>query len=163
MTLAREVQKGVADFTNIIGLFLYYGGAASLFTMAVVGTVACDIVILSALIKKADRQSNNISFTTGFLWGSMFANREAANPVVALVISPITTAAAIGLSICLGVPGVGIALAAGWLAASLLFLSGVLTLKLADALQPSVDNPSSDYGLGSTAKWVDPLKSSCHI
>ncbi|WBV65081.1 hypothetical protein PGH44_10805 [Legionella pneumophila] len=115
MTLQRSIQKGVSDFSFIIGTGLKYGGAGGLLVMAVVGTVAIDLVLLAA----AEKHHN--SFLTGFVLGSMFS-RGNLDPVPLLIASPITSAVAVVLSVALGVPGsvlrywlVGLWLALYWL------------------------------------------------
>ena len=78
MAIAHSIQKGVSDFTHIIGTGLKYGGAGSLFLMAVVGTVAIDLVLLAA----AEKQRNG--FLTGFILGSMFS-RGNVDPIPLLI------------------------------------------------------------------------------
>ncbi|WBV71319.1 hypothetical protein PGH42_16600 [Legionella pneumophila] len=81
MTLQHSIQKGVSDFSFIIGTGLKYGGAGGLLVMAVVGTVAIDLVLLAA----AEKHHN--SFLTGFVLGSMFS-RGNLDPVPLLIASP---------------------------------------------------------------------------
>ena len=124
-----SIQQGVADFTHIIGTGLKYGGGFGLFVMAVVGTVAIDIVIL------ASAEKNHNSFVTGFVLGSMFS-RGNSDPVPLLIASPITSAIAVVLSFALGVPGVGLAILAGWFVAAAVLGIGLGLEALAKAIEP---------------------------
>lgn len=134
----QAIQKGVADFSFIIGTGMYYGGAAALFTMAVVGTVAVDLVVLSYAKK------NNTQFLSGFLCSSFFSRQpnlgNLGNFGIALIVSPITTALAIALSVCLGVPQVGLYLMAGWLTAGLSFAVGKKLLEFSNNLNTGLDS-----------------------
>ncbi|MDI1352241.1 MAG: hypothetical protein PSV35_05640 [bacterium] len=132
----RVIQKGIADFTYIIGMGLKYGGAGALFLMAIVGTISIDLVLLAAAEK------TNNSFLTGFILGSMFS-RGNIDPLPLLIISPITSLIAVTLSFVLAVPTVGVAILAGWaLAASLLALgSGIEAI--AQAIEP--DESEAEY------------------
>lgn len=134
MSIQHAIQKGVSDFTFIIGTGLKYGGGFGLFAMAVVGTVAIDIVILAAAEK------NHNSFLTGFILGSMFS-RGNIDPVPLLIASPITSAIAVGLSFLLGVPGVGIGIMIGWGVAAGLLALGFGLVALAKAMEPE-EEPS---------------------
>lgn len=129
MSLQYSIQKGVSDFTFIIGTGLKYGGGFALLTMAIVGTVAIDIVILAAAEKNHD------AFLTGFILGSLFS-RDFSDPTILLAISPITTAIAVGLSFGLGVPWVGIGLLIGWGVAAGLLVLGFALEALAEAIRP---------------------------
>lgn len=93
------------------GKGIMYIGAGALFLMAIVGTISIDLVILAAVSK--DKKSSGGSFFTGYLLGSLFSKNDSS-PVVSLILSPITTTIAIALAFVLGVPEVGVALAAGW-------------------------------------------------
>lgn len=135
MAVARTIQKGVSDFNMIIGTGLKYGGAFGLFAMAVVGTVAIDLVLLSAAKKNRD------SFLTGFILGSMFS-RGSVNPIPSLIVSPITSAIAVGLSVALGVPGVGLAILAGWAVAATLLAVGLGLEAFAAAIDPEEERPT---------------------
>ncbi len=136
MAVMNSIQKGVSDFTMIIGTGLKYGGAGSLLVMAVVGTFAIDLVILAAAEKRRD------SFLTGFILGSMFS-RGNVDPVPLLIVSPITSAIAVALSFALGVPGVGLAILAGWALAATLLAVGLGLESLAQAIDPE---PSYRFG-----------------
>lgn len=146
MPLMRSIQKGASDFSFIIGTGLKYGGAFGLFAMAVVGTVAIDIVILAALTQNNDRHSHghsssgNNSFVTGYILGSMFSQGNTDFRYL-LIASPITSLIAVALSFALGVPGVGVGILIGWgVAATLLALGLGL-----EALSKSID-PEPSYG-----------------
>ena len=136
MSLERTIQKGVSDFAFIIGTGLKYGGGFGLLVMAVVGTVAIDIVLLAA----AEKRHND--FMTGFVLGSMFS-RGNPDPSYMLMASPITTAIAVVLSFALGVPGVGIDLLVGWGIAATLLAVGCGLEAFSKAIDPDED---SDYG-----------------
>ncbi len=111
---------------NIIrksGQYLQYTGQFFVLAMAVVGTVAIDLVILAALLKDSERQSrrgnnDNHFFFTMLVWQMMFSNHNNRSTdydfALRLVLSPITTLIAIGLSLALGVPLVGLGLALSW-------------------------------------------------
>ncbi len=129
MAIQHAIQKGVSDFTFIIGTGLKYGGGFGLLVMAVVGTVAIDIVLLAA----AERNHN--AFLTGFVLGSMFS-RSNVDPVPLLIASPITSAVAVVLSFALGVPGVGVGILIGWGAAAALLAIGFGLTALAKAMDP---------------------------
>ncbi|KGP63167.1 hypothetical protein EP47_06715 [Legionella norrlandica] len=137
MALQHSIQKGISNFSFIIGTGLKYGGAGGLLIMAVVGTVAIDLVILAAA------QRNHNSFLTGFVLGSMFS-RGNLDPVPLLIASPITSMVAVGLSFVLGVPGVGLAVLAGWTLAATLLAVGYGLETLAKSINPDLD-PESDY------------------
>lgn len=131
----QAIQKGVSDFSFIIGKGLMYGGGAGLLIMAAVGTVSIDLVLLAY----ADKTHNG--FLTGYILGSMFWGPRF-DPLPLLIASPITSIIAVGLSVALGVPAVGGAILAGWaLAATLVGLGYGLTA-LAEAIDPE---PEDDY------------------
>ena len=136
MSFQHSIQKGVADFSHIIGTGLKYGGGFSLFVMAVVGTVAIDIVILTA----AQKQNN--AFLTGFIFGSMFS-RGNYDPIPLLIASPITSAIAVALSFALGVPGVGVGILIGWGVAAALLAIGTGLEAFAKAIDPEPELDSS--------------------
>lgn len=138
MSFLYSAQKGIADFTHIIGTGLKYGGAGSLLIMAVVGTVAVDLVLLAYAEKKQDQ------FLTGFIIGSMFHSRQV-DPLALLVASPITSAIAVSLSFLLGVPQVGWAILIGWTFAAVVLAIGVSIQSLAKSITPEPE----EYGLAS--------------
>lgn len=138
MSFLYSAQKGIADFTFIIGTGLKYGGAGSLFVMAVVGTISVDIVLLAY----AEKRHNE--FLTGFIIGSMLS-RDNFEPIALLIASPITSAIAIGLSVALGVPQVGLAIFAGWAFASVLFAVGVGLQALSKAIKPEPEDAFNYY------------------
>ena len=105
------------------GEYIKYTGLVLLTMMAVVGTVAIDIVILVAILTESKKneqrghENEGHGFFTGYVIGVMFSNHNQSSPLqttIQLLLSPITTLIAIALSVCLGVPQVGIALAIGW-------------------------------------------------
>lgn len=134
-----SIKRTVSELSDILGTILIYGGGAGLLIMAIVGTVAIDIVILAALTK---HRSHNASFLTGYLCGSFFAYRNP-DPVPILIASPITTAVAIVLSIFLGVPAIGIALAAGWAIAASIFCLGLALQSLAAEIASSNESSAN--------------------
>ncbi|CEG56391.1 hypothetical protein [Legionella fallonii] len=143
MSVQHAIQKGISDFSFIIGTGLKYGGGFGLLVMAAVGTVAIDIVLLAA----AEKHHNH--FLTGFVLGSMFS-RGHIDPVPLLIASPITSAVAVVLSFALGVPGVGLGILIGWgVAAGVLALGFGLTA-LAKAIDPDPEledgYPSLTFG-----------------
>lgn len=135
MSIQHSIQKAASDFSFIIGTGLKYGGAGGLFVMAVVGTVAIDLVLLAA----AERSHNN--FLTGFILGSMFS-RGNVDPLPLLIASPITSLIAVGLSVALGVPAVGAAILAGWALAATLLAVGFGLEALSKTIEPEPDYES---------------------
>lgn len=128
MALIDDIQEGASDLSGILGTVLMYGGGAGLFIMAAVGTVAIDIVLLTAASK-----SHN-DFLTALVFMNLFIGPRP-DPLFALIASPITTGIAVILAVCLGVPQVGFALMAGWAIAASLCLLGYGLLMLSDALK----------------------------
>jgi|GEM_PF-2273094 len=112
-----------------VGEYTQYTGLALIFTMAVVGTVAIDVVIFAALAKAAsesNRRGNgfgNNPLVTLMLWNMMFNNSSSRRDTgilnfgLQLLLAPVLTVIAIGLSVLLGVPQIGVALTAGWVVA----------------------------------------------
>lgn len=137
---ARDIQQGVSDLSMIIGLGMMYGGGAALFIMAVVGTLAIDLVLLCFLMKEA-RSSRGNPFLTGFLLGALCFRPGPTGGVgdmtSLLIASPITSGIAVALAFGLGVPVVGLAILAGWLAAATLLLIGYAATALAEAIKPA--------------------------
>lgn len=129
MTIQSSIQKGVSNFSYIIGLGMVYGGGTTLLIMAAVGTVAIDLVLLAYAEKNKD------AFLTGFILGSLFFGQKV-DPVPLLIASPITSVIAIGLSLMLGVPGVGLAILAGWTFGALMLGVGYGLVALSNALEP---------------------------
>jgi hypothetical protein len=129
MGVEHSIQKGVSDFSFIIGRAMIYGGAGALVIMAAVGTVSIDLVLLSAAEKYHDQ------FLTGFVLGSMFS-RGNTDPVPLLIASPITSGIAVILSVALGVPYVGLAIMAGWLIAATTLAIGYGIEAFAKAINP---------------------------
>ena len=128
MALADDIQQGASDVSGFLGTVLMYSGGAGLFVMAVVGTIAIDMVLLTAAA-----QSHN-DFVTAIVFMSIFMGPRP-DPFFALIASPLTTAIAVVLAVCLGVPQVGFALMAGWAIAASLCLLGYGLLTLSDALK----------------------------
>jgi hypothetical protein len=135
MSFQHSIQKGVSDFSYIIGQGLIYGGGASLLVMAAVGTVAIDLVLLAY----ADKTHND--FLTGFILGSMFFGPKV-DPLPLLIASPITSLIAVGLSVALGVPMIGAAILAGWAFAAALLAVGFGLVALSEAIEPE---PEESY------------------
>lgn len=134
MSLESSVEKGIADFSLIIGKGLMYGGGAGLLIMAVVGTIAIDLVLLAY----AEKHHND--FMTGWILGTMFWGPRV-DPLPLLIASPITSLIAVGLSLALGVPQVGVALLAGWALAATVFTVGCALVSLSESinLEPEHD------------------------
>lgn len=132
----KAVQQGVADFSFILGKGIFYAGCASLIVMAAVGTISIDLVLLSYAEKNHD------AFLTGYMLGSMW-NSPSYDPTAALILSPITSVIATGLSFALGVPEVGIALMAGWAVAATLVGVGCALVAAAEAISP--EEPQDRY------------------
>ncbi|QEY52214.1 hypothetical protein [Legionella longbeachae] len=137
MSLESSLQKGIADFSLILGKGLIYGGGAGLLIMAVVGTIAIDLVLLAY----AEKHHND--FMTGWILGTMFWGPRV-DPLPLLIVSPITSLIAVGLSLALGVPQVGVALLAGWALASTVFAIGCALVSLSESLnlEPEHDRVS---------------------
>lgn len=123
-----SVKKTAADLSHMTGTILMVGGGVGLFLMAVVGTLAVDLVLLAYARRRGD------AFLTGFALGSLMT-RQYWGPLFATSI--VTTGIAVILSIALGVSGVGAALLAGWAAAALTFAAGAALHALGDSLEPS--------------------------
>ncbi|HRD69610.1 MAG TPA: hypothetical protein PK657_05665 [Legionella sp.] len=130
MLTKHHMQKGLSDFSLIIGKGLKYGGAFSLLTMAVVGTVAVDLVLIAA----AERQHNY--FLTGFILGSMCGGSVSMGQ---FILSPVTSLIAVGLSVLLGVPMIGMALIAGWALAATVLGAGLGLELLGHSIAPKED------------------------
>lgn len=142
--------KTVGEYTQYVGLGL-------IFAMAVVGTVAIDIVILAALAKTLSESNNRRGngfgdnpFVTLMLWNMMFNSSSSRHNTgvidfgLQLLIAPVTTVIAIGLSVLLGVPQVGIALIAGWVVALAVLAVGYMIEQAADsAIQYFHSTPDS--------------------
>lgn len=141
MSVQRSIQKGISDFSFIIGTGLKYGGGFGLLVMAVVGTVAIDIVLLAYAEKNRD------AFLTGFIWGSMFSRNNNFNPLPLLIASPITSLIAVALSFALGVSGVGVAILIGWGVAAAVLGIGLGLEALAKAVAPESDPEPSCFGM----------------
>lgn len=137
MSWESSLQKGIADFSLIIGKGLIYGGGAGLLIMAVVGTIAIDLVLLAY----AEKHHND--FMTGWILGTMFWGPRI-DPLPLLIVSPMTSLIAVGLSLALGVPQVGVALFAGWALASTVFAIGCALVSLSESinLEPEHDRAS---------------------
>nr|WP_238584440.1 hypothetical protein [Legionella gratiana] len=133
MSSDSSVQKGIADFSLIIGKGLIYGGGAGLLVMAAVGTMAIDLVLLAY----AEKHHND--FMTGWILGSMFWGPRV-DPLPLLIASPITSAIAVGLSVALGVPQVGVALLAGWAIAATVFAVGCALVSLSESINPEFEH-----------------------
>lgn len=130
MSLGKSIQQGTSDLSFILGTALLYSGGVSLCIMAVIGTIAVDLVIL------AFAEKNHNAFLTGFVLGSLlFRDSGPANPAALISSSLIMSGLAIGLAFGLGVPGVGIIIAAGWCAAAALCAVGMLFRVLGEALR----------------------------
>lgn len=130
MSVRRTVQKGASDLSFILGVGLMYTGGAALLVMAAIGTVAIDIVLL------AYAEKNHNSFLTGYILGSMFFGPRI-DPVPLFVVSPFTSAIAVGLSFALGVGEIGLAILAGWAVATVVLTIGLGFMALSKALEPS--------------------------
>lgn len=142
MKLLRDAQDATATTISFLGTLLKYGGGIGLFLMAVVGTFAIDLVLLAW----AEKRDNG--FLTGFILGLIWS--RDSNPLPLLLISPITSAIAVGLSFALGVSGVGIGILIGWgVAAAALFLGFGLE-KLAEKIRPSAKAYSFFGNTGET-------------
>lgn len=130
--------KLVGQVTKEAGRATFFIGVGTLFLMAILGTIAIDIVVWAALINATSRDRHN-SFTTGFLFAMIFSNsgsrseHEKSWPIL-LLLSPILTVIAIGLSFLLGVPEVGMVLVAGWLVGLTLLGGGLMLSSMGDGL-----------------------------
>ena len=131
----------MANPVKSLGKGISYVGMGAIFLMAVVGTVAIDIVILTALSKENRRHRDN-GFLTGYLLGLMWSNNHQsnnrsfyANAGIMLLISPLLTTIAVVLSFALGVPEVGIALIAGWAGAFSILTLGIAVCAVSDVLE----------------------------
>ena len=125
-----SLKKAASNTSHILGVILMCGGGAGLFVMAVVGTIAIDLVLLNYALKQRNQ------FLTGFVLGGLFF-RQTPGPF--LGISLLSTGIAVVLSVALGVPQVGALLLAGWAAAALVFSVGVGLCMLGETLDPTPD------------------------
>ncbi len=133
MSLQTSIQKGVSDFSFIIGAGLMYGGGAALLVMAVLGTISIDLVLLAYAEKKHN------DFMTGWILGAMFWGQRV-DPLPLLIASPITSLIAIGLSVALGVPHIGVALLAGWALAATVLAIGCALIALSETITPEPEH-----------------------
>lgn len=146
MTIDKRKHANRLDKTGEaimwVGLFL-------LGTMAIIGTIAIDIVLLTAL---GQQNSSEHNFFTGLLWGMLFSRSlSSENYWIALAISPVTSAVAIGLSFYFAVPIAGIAIAAGWATACLVFFVGKGLLRWSEHLYDAADKEEQDHHEATSA------------
>ena len=120
-----------------IGQYTLYTGAFGLFVMAVVGTFSIDLVFIAAMKKSAEENKPLEFMMTAWVWHCFSGSKDAA-PLALLLVSPLTTAVAIGLSIAYGVSWVGLYLAGGWGIAAGIFLLGYALYEFGKWL--SIDN-----------------------
>jgi hypothetical protein len=133
-----KVSQVIQDF----GTGTMYVGGASLFVMAVVGTMAIDIVMMAAIQKQAKEGKVLDMCVTAWMWHLIAADKQNAHPLVLLAISPITTAVAIGLSVAYEVPMVGVYLAGGWGIAASILLLGWMINRLGQCLEVEYNKPA---------------------
>ena len=143
--MLKKTLKGM----QTVGEYTQYLGLGLIFTMAVVGTVAIDIVILAAMMKAANessRRGQNNPFVTLMLWNMMF-NSPRSHPGrgyrdfgLELLLAPVTTGIAIVLAVCLGVPQIAVALIAGWVAALGVLALGSLIKEAAQSVIDYLDS-----------------------
>ena len=172
MMLADDLKTVVRGFFGVqkaLAMGVLYLGMGALFMMSVVGTIASDIVILTAILSSRNRADASL-FLTGYLWGMLlspgFSRPYAVAPM--LLASPLLTGLANILSVLLGVPAVGWALGMGWVVAGSIVVAGAFLLGVANGfldaswLQPSPDklaDEPSDTVLSSHQKGMSPLLS----
>ena len=139
-------QEKIGQGVQSLGHFAYWTGVFGIGAMAVVGTFAIDLVIIATVLDNAKKNQNNQSsqqqtnnfFVTMMLWNMMSSKNSHTSftdYLLLLLISPITSAIAIGLSFYLGVSSVGIAILGGWAASLSLVTLG--------------------NGLSSAGKWLE--------
>ncbi|WP_367606561.1 hypothetical protein [Legionella sp. W05-934-2] len=138
MSFQETAKQRLADFSLIIGKALFYSGGLALFLMACVGTLSIDIVMLACAEKHHDQ------FLTGIILGSMFG-RGSYDPMPLIMASPITSALAVALSVYLGVPGVGVAIVAGWILSTTIFIMGCGLFALSETLSNNDDYQTNAY------------------
>ncbi len=123
-----------------IGQYTLYTGVFGLFVMAVVGTFSIDLVFIAAMKKSAEENKPLEFVMTAWIW-HCFSGSKDADPLVLLLVSPLTTAVAIGLSIACGVSWVGLYLAGGWAIAAGIILLGYALYDFGKWL--SIDKPKA--------------------
>ena len=137
-------QEYIGQRVQSLGNFAHWTGVFGIGAMAVVGTFAIDLVIIAAVLDNAKKNKSNQSnqtsdfFVTMMLWNMMSSKNShttLTDYLLLLLISPITSAIAIGLSFYLGVSSVGIAILGGWAASLSLVTLG--------------------SGLSSAGKWLE--------
>ena len=112
-------QKDVGTSIENLGNIIFWSGAFGLGAMAIVGTFAIDLVIMSALVENSKKNNKSASdvFFTIMLWNMLFSRNtpiKTSDYAILLILSPITSAIAIGLSFTLGVPSIGLGILVGW-------------------------------------------------
>ena len=131
MSLARSIQD--------LGFYTRMTGSVGVGTMAIVGTFAVDLVMMAAIQKQA-REGHYLDLAfTMWTWSLLSNNNQ--NPLALLLLSPLTTVVAIGLSIAYEVPTIGLYLALGWAFSASLVLVGWGLEELGAILE----NPNFDF------------------
>lgn len=143
--------KKVGQYTMIVGGCLTVA-------MAVIGTIALDLVFIAALAKQAKERNWGGMVLTGYLWHFVSGK---THPLILLLLSPFTTIAAMGLAIMLDVGYMAWWLAGGWAVAVGILVLGYGLYKLGQYLnneQPKFrPDPEPQYDVETGVQAVD-----CH-
>ncbi len=117
MNAAKLIKK--------VGEYTLYAGVGATILMACVGSVAVDLVFIAALNQNVRENRVSDFWLTFWMWQCF--SPASSHPLLLLLISPLLTAVAIGLSVALNVTAVGLYLALGWSIAATTLLLGHLT------------------------------------
>ena len=137
MSLARSIQD--------LGFYTRMTGYVGVGTMAVVGTMAIDLVMMAAIHKSA-KEGQYFDVATE-LWTWHLLSNKNMDPLYLIILSPLTTVFAIGLSIAYEVPSIGLYLALVWA----LSLSLVVVGWGLEGLGKSVENNKFSFFSNSDA------------
>lgn len=144
----------MANPVKILGMGVVYIGLGALFTMAIIGTMSLDLLLLCMLSQSNSR--NNNFLTTLFMWNIMLSNRSSLyeNIGFSLLASPFISAISIGLSVAVGLPEFGVLLLAGWVGAFTILLVGAAIYGLGDTLGNVFSNMDSTRGHRAEASFT---------
>ncbi len=129
-----SIQKGISDFSFIIGKSLMYGGACILVPMAIITTVSIDFVKLHVAIDSNKRRL----LLSDHVFGSMFSNPHHADPMPLLMISQLALIIGCILTITLALPPyIGVAILAEWGLGAIMIGASYALIALSEAIDPA--------------------------
>ena len=136
--VARSVVRGV----NFFGMAVTFIGMGLLFTMAIVGTISFDIILLAVILKSDNRDH---PFITGLLLGSLMSNNHSnsfsrVGLGTLFIVSLIMTLIAIPVSAVCDVPEIGFGLVMGWGIAAATFITGLIINESTEHFQKILSN-----------------------